>query len=358
MSVRQSSEPGVNAFRFVLMFTVVLSHAWWLFGPPIRSGDPSYLLLITAQCSVPAFFITSGYFLHWREGDPLAVTRWAMRKLLPLYAIWMAIYIVVTWFAGFGVVYSVSAWLDSREGFLDLVRHVGFGASTRHLWFLLALAFALSATSLSLRLLGERRTWMLAGAVAAVGLLTGPYQMFLGLDGHAIRAQFLTAPLLVLLGVHIATSRIPRRPLLVGLAVIVAYWLQVLDDRWLATAPGYATTKARTAVTLATFPFAISAFLFARSLAPTTSLEWLSRRKHYLLIIYCIHPMILIGLNSVWDQRGLAPMLLATTFAFTLSVLAAVGVAIAHRRWRELARARGRLSVELPPEASAAVTRG
>jgi len=74
MAARQSSEPGVNAMRFDLMFTVVMAHAWWLFGLPLERSFATFLLLVTAQSSVPAFFITSGYFLRWREGSPFAVT--------------------------------------------------------------------------------------------------------------------------------------------------------------------------------------------------------------------------------------------------------------------------------------------
>ena len=337
MVIRQSSEPGVNAFRFVLMFTVVMSHAWWLFGGPLQRGNPSYLVLITAQCSVPAFFIISGYFLRWREADLFAVTRWAFRKLLPLYALWVTLYAVVTWLSGWGAFYTVAEWRSSGNGVLDLLHKIGFGVTTRHLWFLPALALALSATSLSLRLLGERLAWVLAGVVAAIGLLTGPYQMFLGLEGHTFRALLLTGPLLVLIGIQIADADAPRRPLLFALALLLAYCLQVFDDRLLATAPGF-SPGTKTAVTLATIPFALFAFLFARSLPRTGFLEWLSGRRHYLLVIYCIHPMMLTSIRAVWIQQGLASTLIAAVVAYGLSLLAAVFLSVAHDRWRKRGR--------------------
>lgn len=357
MVAKQSSEHGVNAFRFVLMFTVVMSHAWWLFGGPLQRGNPSYLVLITAQCSVPAFFITSGYFLRWREGDPLAVTRWALRKLLPLYALWMAVYAVVTFLSGWGAFYTLLEWRSSGEGFLELLHKVGFNVTTRHLWFLPALALALSATSLSLRLLGERLTWVLAIAVAAIGLLTGPYQMFLGLSGHTFRALALTSPLLVLIGVHIANADVPRRPLLIGLAVLVTYWLQVWDDRWLATAPGF-TRDIRTAMTLATIPFALSVFLFARALPPSRVVEWLSARRNHLLVIYCIHPMVLTAIRAVWSRQGLASTLMVTVLAFGLSLLAAALLSRAHKRLRQFGRQRRQATVFDEAEPATATMRG
>ena len=357
MAIRQSSEPGVNAFRFVLMFTVVMSHAWWLFGWPLQRGNPSYLLLVTAQCSVPAFFIISGYFLRWREADPLAVTRWAFRKLLPLYAVWMTIYALVTWFSGWGAVFTVREWLSSGSGVLVLLRDLGFGVTTRHLWFLPTLALALSITSLSLRLLGVRLTWILGATLAATGLLTGPYQMFLGAEGHTFRALVLTAPLLVMIGIHIAAADVPRRPLLFGAALIIAYGLQVFDDRLLATAPGY-SPGIRTAVTLATIPFALCAFLFARSLPRTQFLQWISDRRYVLLVIYCIHPMMLTAIRAVWSNQGLLSTIMATIVAYGLSLIAAVLLGIAHRRLRELDGAKRQLAAFNPPEPSTMVTRG
>jgi len=346
MVVRQSEEPGINAFRFALMFTVVMAHAWFLFGPTLQRNNPSYLLLITAQCSVPAFFIISGYFVRWREADPFAVTRWALRKLLTLYFLWIAIYALVTGLIGWGAAYVFWAGVENGNGLLQLLRDVAFGASIHHLWFLPALAIALSATSLSLRLLGHRWTWVLAGLLAAAGLLTGPYQVFFGLEGHSIRAQFLTAPALVMVGIHIAEIGAPRRLLLFALATLAAYWLQVLDDRWLATAASFGATKARPAVTLATIPFALFAFLLARSLPRTPSLEWVSQRKNYLTVIYCIHPMILQALKHVWDQKSLGTTLVAAVIGFALSLLAAVAVSMAHQRWRGSAHTRRPLAIE------------
>ena len=357
MAARQSSEPGVNAMRFALMFTVVMAHAWWLFGLPLERSFATFLLLVTAQSSVPAFFITSGYFLRWRDGSPFAVTRWVLGKLIPLYLLWMAIYAVVTYFSGWGAFYAVTAWHSSGNGYLDLLHDVTFGVTTRHLWFLPALAAALSVTSISLRFLGERLTWVVLGAIAALGLLTGPYQMFLGYQGHAFRALALTSPLLVMIGVLLASRNVPRWAVLFGLAAFLCYWLQVFDDKWLATAPGYSSDR-KMAVTLATIPFALSVFLFARALPAAKSIEWLSRRKHYLLIIYCIHPMMLTAIRSVWDQRSLPSMLSAAAIAYLMSCLAAVAFDTAQKRWREFGRSRANSEPFDPPEPASAVTRG
>jgi surface polysaccharide O-acyltransferase-like enzyme len=330
MGQRRPSDPGVNAFRFVNMFAVVMAHAWWFAGP-VPHGDPRYLLLITAQCSVPTFFITSGYLLRWEDGDPFAVTLWALRKLLPLYVIW-------------GAFYTLAAWLAGMGRFVDLIERVGMVATSVHLWFLPALAFALSVVSLSLRFFGARRTWILAGLLATAGLLNGTYEMFLGFGGHSMRASVATAPLLVLLGVYIRKTDLPRWPLLFGAAVLLTYYLQVRDDALIAAAPGYALGKPA-AVTLATIAYGLSVFLFARSLPRTRPLEWLANRKHYLLVIYCIHPMILVAIGTVWHRHGMGSVLLTTTVAYALSTLVAVAFAAAHRGVREFARAHRELAL-------------
>src|SRR5579875_2967043 len=95
----RARENGINAFRIFNLGLVILAHAMPL-AAPLRHGDPQYLLLILAQCSVPMFFITSGYLLRYEEGSPFAVTRWAMIKLVPLYVIWLAVYIIFAWLLG------------------------------------------------------------------------------------------------------------------------------------------------------------------------------------------------------------------------------------------------------------------
>jgi surface polysaccharide O-acyltransferase-like enzyme len=321
MAIRMSSEPGINALRFLLMFTVVLAHAWFFIGS-IAPDDPAYYLLITAQCSVPAFFIISGYFLRWREGDVFAVTRWACTKLLPLYVLWVAIYVVAAWLAGIG----------SLRGLVVSFVH---GGPVRHLWFLPALAVALSLTSLSLRLIGPRATWVAAIALAAFGLFTGTYQLALGIDTHPIRGGILTAPLLVLFGTAIAAREVPRAPLLFGGAAVVTYLFQCYDDRLVASFSNY-SALGHWSMTLATFPFALSMFLFARSLPHSRLINGIAGRKNHLLILYCIHPMIITVISWSWHWRGLSSVLLVTTLAYVLSLLCAGGFAALQRCLREL----------------------
>ncbi len=334
MVTNPSSDAGVNAFRFVTMFTVVMAHSFWLFAPPLGSAGNSGLLLMTAQCAVPTFFITSGYLLRWSEGDPFAVTRWSVRKLIPLYVIWAGLYTLFAWIAGLG-------------SFVELVTTIGFGVGTLPLWFLPALALALSVISLSLRFLGLRRTWLLAAGLGALALFNGAYQTFLGLEANPLRGNVMLSPFLVLCGVQIRLSGPPRSLLWFGIAAVVAYWLQILDDRLIATASGYAAGRAPH-MTLATIPFALSVFLFGRSLPSTPLVQWLAARKRYLIVIYCVHSMILTSFDFFPHGRGLAMLFATTMAAYALSLLVAVMLSAGHRQLRELTRPRRRFAVANP----------
>jgi surface polysaccharide O-acyltransferase-like enzyme len=316
------------------MFTVVMAHSFWLFAPPLGSGGNSGLLLVTAQCAVPTFFITSGYLLRWRDGDPLAVTRWSLRKLIPLYVIWAGLYTLFAWIAGLG-------------SLAHLVRTIGFGVGTLPLWFLPALALALSVISLSLRFLGLRRTWILASGLAALALFNGAYQTFLGFEANPLRGNVMLAPFLVLCGVQIRLSDPPRSLLWFGIAALAAYWLQILDDRLITTASGYSAGRAPH-TTLATIPFALSVFLFGRSLPPTSLVQWLAARKRYLIVIYCVHSMILTTFDFVPHGRGIAMLFATTTAAYALSLIVAFLLAQGHRQLRELARPRSKFALANP----------
>jgi surface polysaccharide O-acyltransferase-like enzyme len=299
---------GIDACRFLLMIPIVMAHAWYFAGPMSRNII-AYLPLIAAHAAVPFFFITSGTVLRWQEGDAFAVVRWLLRKLLPLFTVWIVLYVIVAWCVG-------------RGSLLQMIATIDEGGPTRHLWFLPALGFALSLVAVSLRFMGWRRTWLLAGTMAAIGLGHGCYQWFLGLGPHWLRCAILTAPLFVLIGVTIARFPPPRHPVRFGLLVVASYALQVADDLLIASAPGYSVQDHPT-VTLATIPFALSLFLFARSLPATKLVEGLAGIRHYCVTIYCLHPMILLVAGAFVTARSVPIALSLGATALLLSMGAA-----------------------------------
>ena len=335
MAGKGSTEPGVNAFRFVLMFTVIVAHGWWFSGAAPR-GDPKMYFLMIGQASIPVFFITSGYLLRWKEGDPFAVARWAAQKLVPIYLFWAFLYALAAWWAGLRPLF-------------DPIGVLGFTSVTPHLCFLPALAIALSLTSVSLRFLGMQRTWMVALALAAIGLVNGTYQLYLGLESNPLRANVLTAPLLVLTGIHLRTANPPKQPWLFGLAVLVGYDLQLVDDRLLVNLPAYSPDR-KIGFTVATYFYGLAVFLFARSLPSVRPVEWLAKRKDYLLVIYCIHPMIMYAIGQVYTGRSFASLLVVVASTYAVSASLAVLVGRAHRGAREIRKYRHEpLAVAAPP---------
>jgi surface polysaccharide O-acyltransferase-like enzyme len=320
MDGSRTREAGIDAFRYLLIALVIFGHSWWYVGA-LERGNLTWLLLITAHCAVPFFFIASGYFLRWQERDVFSVTRWSCRKLLPPAIIWAAIYLAISWLFG----------PRTLSDLVRLVTHVDFG---RHLWFLPALAFALSAVSVSLRLFGWRANWAMAVILYVIALWHGGYETFAGMLAHPIRGDFLAAPLYVLLGAQLATMNLPRRPLLFGIAVLVGYGLQVIDDTWMSYAPAY-TLERQVNVTIATLPYALAVFLFARSLPAGQLIDALARRKRYVMTIYCIHPLFLIAIGTMVHAQGIFIALAVAAVALALSTLAARWWDVVERHRRE-----------------------
>lgn len=317
----KSMGAGVDAFRVLLMLPIILVHSWHFAGP-VSPGLLSYLPLMAGHAAVPFFFLASGSLLRWQEGEVMAVPRWLLRKLLPLFLVWIAIYVAAAWLAG-------------RGSILQLIGMVDEGGPTRHLWFLPALGFALSLVAVSLRLLGRARTWLIITGMAAIGLFQGGYQLFLGFSGHWLRCGFLTAPLFVMIGVEIARRPVALRPAVAASAAVLFYLLQVADDVLIATAPAHVPHEHPT-VTLATIPYAVSLFLLARSLSGGFILDRLAALRRFNVAIYCMNPLILLALQPLITVRGLA-----VAFGLTLFVLAAC-IAIS-QLWNQLiSRARTR----------------
>lgn len=302
-------EHGIDAFRFLLMPFIVLSHAWFYSGP-LTVDHRAYLLLLAGHCAVPFFFIASGYLLRLDPANPFATVRWACGKLLPLFGLWM-------------ILYLGGAWLMGVASPAELLPTIIQGGPTRHLWFLPALALGLSAVSLCLHYVGLRWTWVLLSALAAVGLLHATYFVWLGSPVRPLHGGMATAPFFVLLGTQLAHAPVPRVPRLFAGAVLLTYLVQLLDDMLVSGAPAF-TQYALPIVTAASIPFALAVFLFARSLHNHPLARRLARCRRYVLTIYCIHPAYLALLAGLFEERGLTTALLMAAGSFVLSMITAV----------------------------------
>lgn len=301
-------EHGIDAFRFLLMPLIVLSHAWFYSGPlPVE--HPAYLLLLAGHCAVPFFFIASGYLLRLDPANPFATARWACGKLLPLFGLWMILYLGGAWFMG-------------AAPPAELLATILQGGPTRHLWFLPALAFGLSAVSLCLHYVGVRWTWIMLSALATIGLLHATYLVWLGSPVRPLHGGMATAPFFVMLGTQLAHASVPRLPRLFAGAVLLTYLVQLVDDMLVSSAPAF-TQYALPIVTAASIPFALAVFLFARSLHNHPLARWLAPCRKYVLTIYCIHPAYLALLAGLFEERGLTTALLMAGSSFVLSMITA-----------------------------------
>src|SRR5579871_5387502 len=82
---------GVDAFRYLLAYLVVLLHS--LPGNAV-TADAVWPFWLSSICraAVPFFFVASGYFLKPAPG--LAAVLKPLKRLLPVYAFWFAIYAI------------------------------------------------------------------------------------------------------------------------------------------------------------------------------------------------------------------------------------------------------------------------
>ncbi len=174
----------IDSFRAIAILGVIFIHT-----EPFRHlGDGSLvywtisvLLNSLSRFAVPFFFITSGYFFAkgFKEGRPDERRYFRnVKRLLFLFLAWSIIYFVVPTSAGavyqeglFSAVWSHMSAVIAETTLTELV----FQGTKVHLWFLIALVFAVSFAFFLHR---PQLKWLFyAGATAlyAAGLLSGPY---------------------------------------------------------------------------------------------------------------------------------------------------------------------------------------
>ena len=307
---------------------------------PVRLGatwSAATLANQLARFAVPMFFVFAGYF--WaRHGDApaalLAGARAMVPRLLARFATWSLIFLIpfesdriLRRFPD-GFLRNLRAsvdWVASHPGTVLLQGSHG------HLWFLIALAMAVTLIALVRRWLPMRGVLLLGVGLFVVSLLAGAYRRTpLGL---ALPFNPRNGPGFAVLPVAIGCWLAGRSPspwwtragllLVVGGALVAA-----MELTWLHT--HYRTSLAQDLV-VGTFVMGVGAALLGLS-APAW-LHWprLATLGPWVLGLYAAHPIlaellapVTRALASPWaDLAGLAVL-----FAGTLGVVRGLG------RWR------------------------
>ena len=154
-------------------------------------------IAMTARFAVPFFFITAGYFQRIDGVAPAAIVWRALRRLLPIYLIWIAVY----WFVCRIVPLPDMEWNGNWRSLLQ-------GGPLFHLWFLPALGFGLALVGIARVKLGLRTTTALAIGLALIGLGLTSYQAPLfGHEALEPRRGIFFAPAFVVIGAWLSQSR-------------------------------------------------------------------------------------------------------------------------------------------------------
>ncbi|MGI6244506.1 MAG: acyltransferase [Pseudochelatococcus sp.] len=303
--------PGIEAFRFIAIGAVILAHAL-----PDLPHDNAALVLFRdlARCTVPFFFMVSGYFLP-RHQPTATVALASFRRLAPLYFGWMAAYSLL-WLA-----------IEAHDGLtaadlrtlMEMVLSPGLtGGPAVHLWFLPALWIGIVAVLLFRH---DLRLMALAAAVSfLLGLVLGGYSEALGLPRSPIwvaRSGPLMGAPFVALGYLLARTGFDMRPGPAALVMTGGYLLFVVEQYLLSA--GY-TRWIFEDFLLGSAPFALGVFILARRCSGPVASR-IAPLGRLTLWIYCVHLAFLYiaaELMHITPESGLAPRL-----ALTLLVLAA-----------------------------------
>lgn len=176
---------GVDAFRLLAIVGVIAIHT-----SPFRSEGPAYSDLyrfldigINQVCrfAVPFFFVISGYFwgLKVRSGgDAVAPTLKMSKRIATIFVIWSLIYLLplnIWGYLGYGVEWSLKA---AYQNLVTLSRDpltLVMQGSKSHLWFFMALLFAVVISAVFVHLKLPRTLIAVAVALYAFGLLAKAY---------------------------------------------------------------------------------------------------------------------------------------------------------------------------------------
>lgn len=296
---------GPDSLRFVAFCAVVVLHALGDTSGEIGASMVGNVV----RFAVPFFFLLSGYFLS-PTAPFLAIVVRTFRRLVPVFLIWLFIYMLVAGdLAGFG-----------RPA--QLARYLITGGPAYHLWFLPALGIGVVIVAATRRF--PVLLVLLAVGLFVFGLAFGAYREVLHLPDLPIGSRngpFFSVPFIAL-GYFAAQRKIPSAATgtalaLAGLALQCAESFQ-LSSGW--------QTGMSADYFVGTVPFALGIVVLSFHLKNSPVTNWTAELGRTSLWMYCIHALILSMLAS--SMQGIA--LIVTTIGICV-LTAALAAAVASR---------------------------
>jgi surface polysaccharide O-acyltransferase-like enzyme len=291
---------GVDAGRLVAVASVPFIHV-------AHADRVNTWLDLSARFAVPFFFVVSGYFLANTPINPLPAVARTLRRLGIPFALWCAVYLVMSG-------QPIHQLADPQFVFLLLTT----GGPGHHLWFLPALGIA-TVIMIFLRKLTPQTTLLIAAALYTTGLILGSYgEPLLGLHNRVwlVRNGVLFGFPFIAIGFHLAKHP-PELSARLAAALFLFGGLLQASEAMLLSSAGYTP---RYDLLIGTVPFGVGAFLLALKLPPSKPVLAFAIVGRYSFGIYALHLMGLWIINYFLAIKSLSDSVLAVSFSLLFAI--------------------------------------
>ena len=305
---------GIDYFRIIAAFLIVAIHT----SPLTTYSDTADFILtrIVARTAVPFFFMTSGFFLVSEYNYNYDKLKTFIKRTALIYGIAIALYIPVNIYNGYFV----------EDNLLpNIIKDIVFDGTFYHLWYLPSAIIGAATSWLLVKKFGLKWAFGATAALYIIGLfgdsyfgfseqipfLKSLYTNLFELSDYTRNGIFF-APIFFVLGGIISSKKwhLSLRNSLIGLAVTFSLMLAegLLLHKW--------GVQSHDSMYIMLIPCMF--FLF------TVITYWRGRRNSTLrtsaLIIYIIHPMMIIVVRGIAKILGLQALLIDNSLVHYLVV--------------------------------------
>jgi len=161
---KNRNDTGIDGFRIIAALLVITIHT----SPLLSFSETADFILtrIIARTAVPFFFMTSGYFLISRYTRDEKKLYAFLKKTLFLYGISILIYIPVNIYSGY---------FRQENIMLEIIKDLVFDGTFYHLWYLPASAAGAAISWYLIKKLRFRKALIISGILYLIGLFGDSY---------------------------------------------------------------------------------------------------------------------------------------------------------------------------------------
>jgi surface polysaccharide O-acyltransferase-like enzyme len=318
MDVPSRSHSGVECFRVVAIFVIIMFHVHFL----ARHHDlPSrYLHLIIDQgfrWSIPFFFIIAGYFwgkkVRTDNHELFKVSLQYGTRLFRIWAFWNLIYLLIPddieAFTKYGIsalvkvpFWRISELLKSPEEFF-------FVGSSYHLWFFISLLLAVCLTTIILRFCKEKWLLLMGVTLYVVGLIAGPWAVTpigVNIPFNSKHGPFFST-IFFIIGWYLSSGKYVLSSKTIWALIVGSFALYFLETYLLWSQFGGAPTSH--SFLLASLPLGTGVSMLVLSKPNLGKETIIPRLGKYALGVYVVHyvfvdlfqPILIKSVSHMWD---------------------------------------------------------